>query len=227
MTIHTEPYSKTLKQGYSIRTGLAARMRAGNLILRRHEHLIHAGDTVRSPYLVVSGVFKSTINYENGDSQVLGFHVPGDVLGHEILLDALSGRDVVALDTSSVRRLDHLDSDTRCLLIESMCNESRRLTRQLHLERKYSTDARLAAFLIDYSDSQARRGYSRYEFILPMGRRDLSGYLGLAPETLSRGLSRLRDHDILMVSTNHLKILDPERLRNVSGMVTDEARLTC
>ncbi|MGM0433598.1 MAG: Crp/Fnr family transcriptional regulator [Pseudomonadota bacterium] len=227
MTIHTQPHSHVFTDSYLPVAGSAAGIPSGNRILRRHEHLIHAGARIRHPYLVISGAFKSYVNYENGDSQVLGFHVPGSVLGYEVLLDGYCSCSVVALDTSSVKRLDSLDEDTRRLLTENMCNEIQRLSRQLHLERKCCTDARLAAFLIDYSDSQGRRGYSRNEFILPMGRRDLAGYLGLAPETLSRGFRRLRDRGILTASTNHVKLLSPERLRNIAGVASDRARQRC
>lgn len=186
-------------------------------IFRRNEHLMHAGDRVKCAYQVVSGVFKSYINHENGDNQVLGFHVPGDVLGHEILLDGVSGRHVMALDTSSVKRLDTRDETTSQLLTESLYDEVSRLTRQLHLEREYCTDARLAAFLLDYSHAQARRGCSRYDFILPMRRRDLAGYLGLATETLSRVFSRFRSRGILSVNTNHITVRDCAMLREIAG----------
>ena len=205
-------------------TGVA---RTPNRILRRNAHLIHAGDPIRHAYVVVSGVLKSYINYENGDSQVLGFHIPGDIIGHEALIEERSFCGVIALDTSSVRKLDTASHIASSALIESMHSEIKRLTRQLHLERECSTAARLATFLLDYSESQAQRGYSRYEFILPMGRRDLAGYLGLATETLSRVFSRFRDQGILKVSTNHVVILDPVRLEAASGTTAEESRLIC
>lgn len=207
--------------------GEMAGARSTNRILRRNEHLIHAGDPVKHAYVVVSGVLKSYINYENGDSQVLGFHIPGDIIGFESLTNARSFCGVLALDTSSVRRLEIVGETTSQALIESMHSEIQRLTRQLHLERECSTAARLATFLLDYSQSQAERGYSRHEFILPMGRRDLAGYLGLATETLSRVFSRFRDQGILRVSTNHVTILDPAALAAASGTAAEESRLIC
>lgn len=216
----------TLSHSSSNRAGMNT-ARSTNRILRRNEHLIHAGDQVRHAYVVVSGVLKSYINYENGDSQVLGFHIPGDIIGHESLINGRSFCGVLALDTSSVRRIESVGEATSQALIESMHNEIQRLTRQLHLERECSTAARLATFLMDYSESQAERGYSRYEFILPMGRRDLAGYLGLATETLSRVFSRFRDQGILRVSTNHVTILDPARLEAASGVAAEESRLIC
>jgi len=204
-----------------------AAARSANRILRRNEHLIHAGDQIKHAYVVVSGVLKSYINYENGDSQVLGFHIPGDIIGHESLINGRSLCGVIALDTSSVKRLQATNDTASHALINSMQSEIQRLTRQLHLERECSTAARLATFLLDYSESQAQRGYSRYEFILPMGRRDLAGYLGLATETLSRVFSRFREQGILGVSTNHVTILDPARLEAASGKAAEESRLIC
>ncbi|TVP58596.1 MAG: Crp/Fnr family transcriptional regulator [Halomonadaceae bacterium] len=186
--------------------------RSDTRLLRRNQYLIHEGDLVERACIVVSGALKSHINYCNGDSQVLGFHIPGDIIGHEALIHGPAFCSVIALDTSCVQFLDVSDAATSEILIENMHNEIQRLTRQLHLERDYSTSARLATFLLDYSQSQVESGYSRYEFILPMGRRDLAGYLGLAVETLSRVFSRFRDQGVLSVNTNHVHILDPERL---------------
>ncbi|TDT41438.1 Crp/Fnr family transcriptional regulator [Halospina denitrificans] len=226
MNGYAQAESGTLSHSLTSQGGMNA-ARSTNRILRRNEHLIHAGDQVRHAHVVVSGVLKSYINYENGDSQVLGFHIPGDIIGHESLINGRSFCGVLALDTSSVRRLETVGETTSQALIESMHSEIQRLTRQLHLERECSTAARLATFLMDYSESQAQRGYCRYEFILPMGRRDLAGYLGLATETLSRVFSRFRDQGILRVSTNHVTILDPARLEAASGTATEESRLIC
>ena len=210
--------------------------RTASRIIRRNEHLIRPGDQVSHAYIVVSGALKSYVNYENGDNQVVGFHNPGDIIGYESLLNGRSFCAIIALDTSCIRCLDSAESrkeqqkpdSTFQPLIQEMYSEIQRLTRQLYLERESSTSARLATFLLDYSQSQAERGYSRNEFILPMGRRDLASYLGLATETLSRAFSRFRDQGILRVSTNHVVILDLQGLETASGAATDEeSRLIC
>ncbi len=199
--------------------------RHANRILRRNQHLFHAGDKLSDAYIVVGGALKSYINYRNGDGQVLGFHIPGDIVGYESLINGFSTCSVVALDTTCVRRLgithsgktNQTDSPIPRAIIESMCAEIQQLSRQLHQERHSKTDARFATFLLDFSQSQVERGFSRHAFRLPMARRDLAAYLGVATETLSRLFTRFRERGLIRVDGNHLTLLDPQRLEAMSS----------
>ncbi len=194
---------------------------SSNRVLVPNEHLIHAGDYLRYAYIVVTGTLKSYITYRNGGCQITGFHISGDIIGHESLLNVPSARSVVALDTSCVTRLGspatQLTNTASRTLTEDMYAEIQRLTHQLHLERESRTSTRLASFLLDYSQSLAERGYNQYDFFLPMRRRDLASYLGLATETLSRLFTRLRDQAIIRISNSHVVILDLKRLEAASA----------
>jgi len=204
-------------------------------ILQRDQHLFVAGDVVNVAYLVVAGVLKSYVLHENGDEQVLEFHLPGDVIGLDALVETTSSSSVMALDTSNVRALSihhtrqrsHQQSGQDGLadadvIITGMYREILRLTRRLHMASS-STNARLANFLLDYSQSQACRGCDPDVLLLPMKRRDLARYLGLATETLSRSFSRLRDKGLLSVDNNDIAILDRAGLREAAGLPAEES----
>ncbi|MEA5445934.1 helix-turn-helix domain-containing protein [Gammaproteobacteria bacterium AB-CW1] len=201
-----------------------------NHILRRGEHLFRTGDQVDRVYRVVGGIFKSYFIHEDGDEQVIGFHLPGDLIGCDCLADELAAFSVVALDTSSVQRLSHhegngvpgLDQNQQKMMLSWMQEEILRLARLLHMERG-GTDPRLARFLLDFSEAQRRRGFSAREFHLPMGRRDLARYIGLAPETVSRIFSRLRARGVLAVANNHVRILDHAALEQVARGHSDNS----
>lgn len=202
-------------------------------ILQRDQHLFVAGDVVNVAYLVVAGVLKSYVLHENGDEQVLEFHLPGDVIGLDALVEATSSSSVMALDTSNVRALSIHHTRQRPnqsgqdgfadaeVIITGMYREILRLTRRLHMASN-STNARLASFLLDYSHSQACRGCDPDVLLLPMKRRDLARYLGLATETLSRSFSRLRDKGLLSVDNNDIAILDRAGLREAAGLPPEE-----
>ncbi len=182
-------------------------------VLRRGEHLFRSGDRVRQVYRVIGGALKSYIMHRDGDEQIIGFYLPGDLIPCDVLDDGFAAlSSVVALDTSSVAR-EALNgsvaenSITERHVYHSMRQEIFRLARLLYMERS-STEARLARFLLDYSEAQASRGYDRNEFRLPMGRKDMARYIGLVPETVSRIFSRLRDRGILQVENNHIRIID-------------------
>jgi CRP/FNR family transcriptional regulator, anaerobic regulatory protein len=55
-----------------------------------------------------------------------------------------------------------------------------------------SATARMAGFLLDISDYYGARGFSPVRFTLPMARTDIGRHLGLAAETVSRTINRLR-----------------------------------
>ena len=70
--------------------------------LRRGEHLFRAGDRFHSIYAVRSGSVKSYTPCHDGSEQVIGFHLPGELVG----LDAIESEEHVCaarvLETTSV-----------------------------------------------------------------------------------------------------------------------------
>ena len=193
-------------------------------ILQPGDHLFHAGDSISAPCLVVGGVLKSYVSDEDGDDQVIGLHMTGDIVGFEALVHGRASCAIVALDTAKVRKVNSRsafggqtealsDSD---MILMGMYREMLRLTHLLKMNRG-PTEGRLARFLLDYGELQVQRGCSREEFLLPMGRRDLARYLGLATETLSRLFGRFRDRQLLEVVNNHIRILDLDGLARLAG----------
>lgn len=195
----------------------------GHRILHRGQHLMHAGEAVDQSWLVVAGVLKSYLLHEDGEEQVLDFHLPGDMVGLYAMVQRHAICSVVALDTCNVQPLDlqvyHADSTCNPAnarrVILAMHQEILRLTRRLHMTVE-STNQRLATFLLDFSEHQRRQGFSASEFRLPMRRRDLALYLGLATETLSRAFTRLRKRGLLAVDNYDIRILDAEGLRDLA-----------
>jgi len=49
--------------------------------------------------------------------------------------------------------------------------------------------------------------------ILPMRRRDIADYLGLSLETVSRGLSALRDNGIISVESQRREVILTDRTK--------------
>lgn len=191
-------------------------------ILHRGEHLVRAGEPVGSVCLVRSGALKSYVIHDDGDEQVLGFHMTGDIIGFDAVFADTAAYSVVALDTANVARLpmpaaNSIATDAPAhALVGAMYREMQRLTELLYMERA-STSERLATFLLDHAESQARRGLSRREFILPMTRRDLARYLGLAPETLCRAISQFRRDGLITSERNVIHVLDEAALRRCAG----------
>lgn len=185
------------------------------------EHLFRAGDEFRSVASVRTGCFKSYVIDHEGQEQVLGFHLPGEIIGLDAIHSCAHVANVVALDTSAVCGLtfDTVTSMARHmpdLQAELFRVMSQRISELETIAGDLSADERIAMFLLSLSDRFARRGYSDKEFILAMSRRDIASYLRLATETVSRVLARFQKAKVVRVDRKQVRILEMDELRRIA-----------
>lgn len=184
------------------------------------EFLFREGENSTGLYVVKSGSLKLFLTTEDGEEQLLGFFMRGDVIG----LDGQEGlprnSSAIVLETTSICKLplNHLSDKGKGrgypkLIAEQMSRDNNLV---LMLARK-DADGRLASFLCDLSRRFEKSGYSATEFNLSMSRQDIGSYLGLAIETVSRTLTRFQDSGLLKASRRKLEILDFEKLKRVAG----------
>ncbi len=193
-------------------------------VIQGGDHLFHAGESNQDAYLVRSGNLKRYTVYPNGEEQILGLHGPGDVVGFHVLLDIPAQSSVVALDTAHVQvlpllRKSLLDADgagNAQVAVQAMYQELLRLSRLLHIER-HPIERRLSEFLLDYSEHQRLRGLSRNCLMLPVSRRDLARFLGLAPETLSRTFSLFQARGLIKIDNREVIITDRQGLEALAA----------
>ncbi|MFQ5756301.1 MAG: fumarate/nitrate reduction transcriptional regulator Fnr [Acidiferrobacterales bacterium] len=193
-------------------------------LLRRGEQLFRAGDRLRSLYAVHSGVLKTSVLTDEGDEQVTGFHLPGELVGLGALGTERHGCTAAALDTASVcelplDRLEKLAIDLPSLnqqLHRLMGQEITREEELVLLLGKKSAPERLAAFLLGLSERLAKRGLSSREFNLSMSRKDIANYLGLTLETVSRTFTHLQARELIIVTGKYVQITDYKGLRSRS-----------
>ena len=158
------------------------------------QHIFRAGDRGQSLFAVRSGALKSYCTTEDGDEQVLGFTLPGEVVGLDGMNDGCYASSSVVLETSSVCELPYDSLEEMCHLLPGLNRQMMRVVSKeissdqgmLLLLGKRTAEDRLAAFLLSMSSRYHSRGLSPTEFNLPMSRQDIGNYLGLAIETVSR-----------------------------------------
>ncbi len=156
------------------------------------------------------------INQE-GEEQVLGFHLPGEIIGLDAIHSTTHTANVVALDTSSVCALNFGSvSEMARHLPELQAELFRIMSRHIaELEANaadLTADQRIARFLLSLSHRYERRGYSRQEFKLSRARRDIASHLRLATETVSRVLARFQENGLVTVNRKNIMIDDFEGL---------------
>ncbi|MDH5601988.1 MAG: fumarate/nitrate reduction transcriptional regulator Fnr [Gammaproteobacteria bacterium] len=200
-----------------------------NVIKRRqsvekNKALFQIGQPLKSIYAIRSGSFKSFTTSADGTEQIVGFHLPGELLG----LDGINNEEHVctakALEHSNIceipfERLESLARDIPNLqhqLLRLMSQEIQQDQNLMLLLAQMPAETRLASFLIGMSNRLKSRGYSDNEFNLSMSRGDIANLLGMAVETISRLLSHFQEEGMLQVERKHITILDREKLTQLA-----------
>jgi len=194
-----------------------------NRPLHRGDHLFRTGDAFQSLYVVKTGTIKTYAASEDGAEQVLGFHLPGEIIGLDAIEEDRHRCSAKVLETSAVCELPFNQLGELTASIASLQHQMFRIlsreisqdTEMLLLLGKKSADERLAAFLLSLSSRFERRGFSPKDFYLSMSRHEIGNYLGLAVETVSRLFTRFQDDGLLSVERKHVEIQDMDRLRAI------------
>jgi len=191
--------------------------RSGELVFRDGEHFA-------AIYAVRGGVVKTRQITDDGREQVLGFHLPGEMIGLNAIHASKYPCDAVALDSVYVCRFSFPALATLAAKIPGVQQELFRLLsadigKANLLAGDHSADERLAAFLLGMADRFAARGFSAKAFRLVMSRGDIANYLRLASETVSRVLRRLQNQQLLRVEGREVQLLDRAALHELARNV--------
>lgn len=195
-----------------------------NRPLQKGDHIFRSGESFRSLYVVKTGTIKTYTETSDGSEQVVGFHLPGEILGLDAIQTDKHGCSAKVLETAAVcelpfDNLEGLAGDIPSLqhqLFRLLSKEISQDTEMLSLLGKSTAEERLAAFLLSLSRRHQARGFSASEFFLSMSRQEIGSYLGLALETVSRLFTRFQEDGILKVERKHIEILDHDQLRNLT-----------
>jgi len=189
-------------------------------------HIFNQGDDFKSVYAVRSGAIKTYSISSSGKEQINGFYLPGEIFGMDGISDFSHMSSAIAIERSSVCEIPYgalgqLSGELPSLQRHFMQLMSREIANDqqlISLLGKNSAEERIAALLISISTRNARRGFSAFEFRLPMSRTDIANDLGLTIETVSRILSKLGKQGIIELNNKELRINDMEALRQHAGL---------
>ncbi len=181
------------------------------------EHLFRIGQPFRALYAVRGGFFKTYLVEASGREQVLGFHLPGELIGLDAIWPQKHQCNAVALNTASVCELPYARiSDLSQQLPGLQHSMLRLLSKELALSHSlagdFTAEERVAGFLTSLATRMKVRGLSETQLTLSMPRRDLANYLRLATETVSRVFSRFEAEGLITVDRREITLRDPEKL---------------
>ena len=187
-------------------------------------HVFRANDPFQAVYAVRSGTVKTCLVDDEGREQVLGFHLPGELVGLNAIWGARYPCNAVTLESATLCRFSFSAIAELATRVPNLQQQlfrlmSKDIVESSQLGGDFGADERLAGFLVGLSRRYAARGYSRTRFRLTMSRGDIANYLRLAPETVSRCLRRFQDEHLIGVDRRELELLQPDRLEHLGRCV--------
>lgn len=185
------------------------------------DSIFRTGDRFGAIYAVRSGTVKTRQVDHDGRELILGFYLPGELVGLNAIHPEIYPCDAIALDTVEVCRFSFPALATLATRIPQVQKELfRRLSKDIGdasvRNQESSADERLAAFILDLSARYAARGFSSQQLHLSMSRGDIANYLGLASETVSRVLRRFQDNQLLEVAGRNVNIRNLHALKGIA-----------
>ena len=180
--------------------------------MRAGDHIFREGDPFEAIAAVRTGTVKTYVVDRDGREHVLGFHLPGEVIG----LNGIDGDhypcNAIALDTVMLCRFSFPKIALLAARLPGLQQHlfrllSRDIGRAALLTGDWSADQRLAAFLLGLSQRLAARGFSPTRFQLTIARTDIANFLRLAPETVSRVLRRFQKDGLLAVDRREVELV--------------------
>lgn len=193
--------------------------------LDRGQQLFASGARFQSLFVVRSGSFKTTLESTTGETQVLGFHLPGEIIGFDALSDDIHRCNAEALERASVcevpyAQLDEFASQVPGLRRQLMRIASREVVKDhehLMMMGRKQAQERLAIFLRSLSERYRNLHRAPELLELPMSRHELANYLGLVVETVSRLFTRFEELGVLEVNRKQIRIVDFAKLDELAG----------
>ena len=193
--------------------------------LHRGDHAFRTEDPCQSVFAVRSGAIKTYRIASDGEEQITGFHLPGELFGLTGIAGGSHQNGAIALETSAIceipfdgieplsREIPSLQRHLFQLLSKTIGDDQQLIL----LLSKKTAEERIASLLLSLSSRMRRRRLSGREFRLPMSRGDIGNYLGLVVETVSRVFTRLQKQGVLAVDGKEVVILEPDKLAAIAG----------
>jgi CRP/FNR family transcriptional regulator len=165
-------------------------------------------------YILKQGLIKTYTISEDGDEDIIGFHYPGDII-------ALDNLHLEKYSYFAEISADSIVCQVNKNVIYDKLNISNYLSSQLIIKQdllrvlsKCSVKEKVSLFLINHSLKLGVLGYPLVNFNLGFKRSDITNYLGITIETMSRALTELKRLGIIDNRGSYITILKQNELES-------------
>lgn len=194
--------------------------------MHKGDMLFEAGQPQKCLYAIRTGSFKTFTLTDQGEQQITGFHLPGDIVGFDGLGKQIHPSYAETLETAMVCEiplpnleilLDQLPR-LRQQIMRLMSEDIQADQQMMLLLNRKTAEQKLATFLSQLGQRYASRGFSANAYRLTMTRSDIGNYLGLTVETISRLLSKLDKEQLIQVDGKLINIIDQPALSKLAAL---------
>lgn len=188
----------------------------------KNEMLFHKGKVPNGVHLLITGQVKLTLPSSAGVEKIALMVGPGETFGEECVLSrkpspvgAQANKDSILLIMErqalleTMRRNCALAAAMMARMGERMC----RLIENMETCVQRGSAQRVAYFLSQLAPEQAEC----YDLELDVNKQTIASQLNLAPETLSRVLSKLSKEGLIDIKGRNITLRDLGSLRNFAG----------
>ena len=161
------------------------------------EAVYRCNDPVDSWYRIVAGAARKFASTADGYRHIVDFLLPGDMFGfgtqgvRPFCVEAIvPGTLIVRYSRRDAEQLADADPQIARTIREATFDSIARLQRRMVILSRTSAIERVGAFLLEMADRDHEA--PSHTVCLPMSRYDIADYLGMAVETVSRALTKLR-----------------------------------
>ena len=182
---------------------------------KKGSKIYHEGHAANAVFNIISGVAKAYNLMPDGSEHILSFLFPDDLFGlseegkYVNSIMAITRVTAYQFPVSAFRSRLSVDAGLDFGVICKLCNELRQTQRHAFLLARRQALAKVAMFLEMLESLQIARGESAAEIYMPMNRSDISEYVGMSLEAVSRAFRTLIKRGIIESrNRRHVKIVD-------------------
>ena len=197
--------------------------------LHKGDMLFSAGTEQKSLFAIRTGSFKTFTMTDQGEQQITGFHLPGDIVGfdglnqqkHPGYAEALETAMVCEIPLSNLEQLLDQLPRLRQQMMRLMSQDIQADQQMMLLLNRKTAEQKLASFISQLAQRFASRGFSASEFRLTMTRSDIGNYLGLTVETISRLLTKMVRDELIDVDGKLITLRNGQKLKALAAITSD------
>lgn len=191
--------------------------------VKKGDSIFNNGDDHQYLFNIRIGHVKIEHSLPNGQHQITQFGMPGDVIGldgwadgkHHLAAYALNDTELCSINVKQFHKAMDTDHSLLKIIEQLMSSVLNHTQEHLFSLGIHTAEQKLAYFLIEYRNRLSYLHFRIDTIRLSMNRADLSSYLGLTLETLSRSFTFLEKKGYILVKNKDVTFINFEGLEHL------------